>query len=203
MIRTIMATALAAVFTAGAATAATVTVFSDNFDADATGTPVPSLLNWNITVGTVDVVGTSFGWCSVNCLDMNGSSSAEGRIERSINGLNIGQLYELTFDFGTNQSPSNQDNPYQLAFGFGSLPIDSYILPITSQIGMSSSVVYSFVANAASQTLFFADVGGTPNDNGGPLLDNVRLSTVPLPAGGLLLLGALGGFAALRRRKSV
>ncbi|MEO6300026.1 MAG: VPLPA-CTERM sorting domain-containing protein, partial [Paracoccaceae bacterium] len=29
------------------------------------------------------------------------------------------------------------------------------------------------------------------------------VSPVPLPAGGLLLLGALGGVAALRRRKSV
>ena len=44
--------------------------------------------------------------------------------------------------------------------------------------------------------------GTTPADNGGPLLDNVRLSTVPLPAGLGLLLSALGGFAVLRRRKS-
>jgi hypothetical protein len=30
----------------------------------------------------------------------------------------------------------------------------------------------------------------------------VQIAAVPLPAGGLLLLGALGGFAALRRRKT-
>ncbi|MGV8954169.1 MAG: VPLPA-CTERM sorting domain-containing protein, partial [Cypionkella sp.] len=32
---------------------------------------------------------------------------------------------------------------------------------------------------------------------------SVTPATIPLPAGGLLLLGALGGVAALRRRKAV
>lgn len=38
-------------------------------------------------------------------------------------------------------------------------------------------------------------------DNSGSIA--AKLGAVPLPAGGLLLLGALGGIAALRRRKSV
>ena len=37
---------------------------------------------------------------------------------------------------------------------------------------------------------------------GGFDVDAVRVSPVPLPASGLLLLGAFGGFAALRRKKS-
>lgn len=203
MIRNIFAFAVAALLSVNAASAASVTVFSDNFDADATGTPVTSLLNWDITAGSVDVVGTNYGWCNVNCVDLNGSTGLEGRIERLISGLTIGQTYELTFDFGTNHCPCNTDNPFMIAFGFGTLLADTYVLNIAAQNFMSSSVVYSFVANATAQALFFADAGSTPADNGGPLLDNVRLSTVPLPAGGLLLLGGLGAFAALRRRKPV
>lgn len=40
---------------------------------------------------------------------------------------------------------------------------------------------------------------------GKPALEyaNLRVAAVPLPAGGLLLLGALAGIAALRRRKTV
>ena len=63
------------------------------------------------------------------------------------------------------------------------------------------SAIYTFFYDGTSDFLFFADTSGTAADQGGPVLDNVRLSTVPLPAGGLLLLGALGGIAALRRRR--
>jgi hypothetical protein len=57
----------------------------------------------------------------------------------------------------------------------------------------------TFTAAGTSTNLIFASqVPGAY----GPALDNVRISAVPLPAGGLLLLGALGGFAALRRRKA-
>ena len=41
-------------------------------------------------------------------------------------------------------------------------------------------------------------VNGTGDGFG---VDGVRIALVPLPAGGLLLLGAIGGLAALRRRK--
>ncbi|MFN4128219.1 MAG: VPLPA-CTERM sorting domain-containing protein [Paracoccaceae bacterium] len=46
---------------------------------------------------------------------------------------------------------------------------------------------------------------GDPQGQGAPGVQmNVEaVAAVPLPAGGLLLLGALGGIAALRRRKSV
>ena len=41
------------------------------------------------------------------------------------------------------------------------------------------------------------EVGGT----GGFDIDSVRVAPIPLPAGGVLLLGALGGLAALRRKR--
>jgi hypothetical protein len=64
-------------------------------------------------------------------------------------------------------------------------------------------VTMAFTSDGSTpQTLKFSATG--PSGGIGGLLDNVSItqtSVVPLPATGLMLLGALGGFAALRRRK--
>ncbi|WP_339109219.1 VPLPA-CTERM sorting domain-containing protein [Thioclava sp. GXIMD4216] len=49
---------------------------------------------------------------------------------------------------------------------------------------------------------FGHDGQGGHGGHGGHGGGDEQVSPVPLPAGGILLLGALGGFAALRRRKS-
>jgi hypothetical protein len=64
--------------------------------------------------------------------------------------------------------------------------------PPTSQINTA------FTAEAGGFTLFYAAANGNPSI----LSVDATLAPVPLPAGGLLLLGALGGIAALRRRKA-
>lgn len=206
MIRAIIAAALATGLSMGAATAATVTVLFDNFNTYAQGTPRvnPGLAPWTITAGSIDVIGapTYASWCGAgqgNCLDMNGSSRTAGRIERVVSGLVVGQTYELTFDFGNNRNSQRPNLAEVLGFGFGAT---SYSLNIFAQSGMTASQVYRFIATNSSQTLFFRDAGTTPADNGGPLLDNVRLSTVPLPAGLGLQLIALAGLVMLRRRRS-
>ena len=74
--------------------------------------------------------------------------------------------------------------------------------PIGSTASTFLRLSFSFVAGSNAETLTFADTGPVATDNGGPVLDNVTVSQVPVPAAGLLLLGALGGLAALRRRKA-
>ncbi|MGX0978396.1 hypothetical protein ACSSVY_004136 [Roseovarius sp. MBR-51] len=57
--------------------------------------------------------------------------------------------------------------------------------------------------------LTLALFGGNPSNlstqaaTGGFDVDAISVSAVPLPAAGFLLVGALGGLAALRRRKQV
>lgn len=50
--------------------------------------------------------------------------------------------------------------------------------------------------------LFFDDDGANNDDNHDDLVIRMTASPIPLPAGGLLLIGALGGLALLRRRKA-
>lgn len=59
-----------------------------------------------------------------------------------------------------------------------------------------ASGIVQFTTSTAG-VLSFQNSGG---DNIGAVLTNVELAAVPVPAAGLMLIGALGGLALLRRR---
>ena len=199
MLKKISMIAATAVFAlTGAAQAAT--IFEDNFDNEALELNA-SLDKWTVAPGSVDVIGPGgpfdFYPGNGNYLDMNGSSVSEGKITTTGSlGLVLGKKYTLTFSYGANTSTGAP--PIILSFGLGGA---TQTIVFNTQPPSLVSAVYTFVYDDSGDYLFFADTSGTPNDQGGPVLDNVKLSAVPLPAGGLLLLGALGGIAALRRRR--
>jgi hypothetical protein len=205
MIKTFFAAALLSTALFGPAQAAT--VFFDDFESNTLGTPIvngtQNISGWTVTDGTVDVIGTGFyQWYGTGrYLDMNGSSGTPGRIERAIGGLTAGRSYTLSFNYGYNQySGTNERLSFGIANLMGALNPDDFEAVVWSAPGLAS---YSFKASATSHSLFFADSGETPWDNGGPILDNVRieLSPVPLPAAAPLLVAALGGLALFRRRR--
>lgn len=199
MLKKISMIAATAVFAlTGAAQAAT--IFEDNFNNEALELNA-SLDKWTVAPGSVDVIGPGgpfdFYPGNGNYLDMNGSSVSEGKITTTGSlGLVLGKKYTLTFSYGANTSTGAP--PIILSFGLGGA---TQTIVFNTQPPSLVSAVYTFVYDDSGDYLFFADTSGTPNDQGGPVLDNVKLSAVPLPAGGLLLLGALGGIAALRRRR--
>lgn len=95
----------------GGARAATV-VFSDNFNSDPQGLKVTPA-GWNLTQGTVDVIGTGFydyypG--NGNYIDLNGSTLQYGGIGTAPPAFGPGH-YILTFDLGGNHvGPNYGDN---------------------------------------------------------------------------------------------
>lgn len=193
MLKKLLAAGVLAVGMGSAASAATV-IFEDNFDGEAYGLN-QGLNNWAVSDGTIDVIGTGFFEIAGpgTYLDMDGSTRNAGRITTlAVFNVVAGEAYSLAFDYGKNGSGAET-----LSFGFGGWT-DSLALAAGAMAGFSS-VVYNFTASVTGQTsLFFENSGG---DNQGALLDNVSLSAVPLPAGGLMLIGGLAALAALRRRK--
>lgn len=87
----------------------------------------------------------------------------------------------------------------------GSLFVSSVAGPGTAPVtavGAWTLITTNFTVTTAGQyDLSFA--GGGSSDSYGGFVDAVNIAAVPVPAGGLLLLGALGGITALRRRKSL
>ncbi|MGV8987013.1 MAG: VPLPA-CTERM sorting domain-containing protein [Cypionkella sp.] len=170
------------------------TVFSDDFSSDTAGGNLTSLNNWSVTSGNVDVIGDGYYpmYSLANKLDMNGNTP--GRIEHAFANLAAG-LYTLTFDYGNNMGSNNQE---QLSFGIGGLLAN---ISIPGAVANLLSQSYSFVWGGGATSLFFADTGTSNTDSGGPILSNVSLSAVPLPAGAPLLLAGVAGLVALRRRR--
>lgn len=181
----------------GSAQAAT--IFADDFDGE---TPElnASLDNFDVTGGTVDVVGTGFfdfypG--NGNYVDLDGSTRNAGRIATKDEfAVTAGQTYSLSFEYGRNRGQSTGTE--LLTFGFGgfteSLVVASYAL---------QEATYVFTATTSGLSrLFFEAAGG---DFFGPSVDEIELATVvapiPVPAGGLLLASAIGALGFWRRRR--
>jgi hypothetical protein len=59
-----------------------------------------------------------------------------------------------------------------------------------------------FVAEGSDFGFYFQNIVGGLGAANATMAGNVDVAPIPLPAGGLLLIGAIGGLAALRRRKS-
>jgi hypothetical protein len=74
---------------------------------------------------------------------------------------------------------------------------------IGSVTNAAATTIFTFAGKFDSLKVVDTSPGGTGRD--GFDIDSISVTpaTIPLPAGGLLLLGALGGVAALRRRKAV
>lgn len=129
-------------------------------------------------------------------LDSNNNSS----MKQTINFTSTGS-YLLSFWY----SPRNDDAAsngitYSIGTLLGSVTGPGGGPPVTA-VGSWTQILASFViTQTGNYDLVFA-ASGTDNSLGG-FIDNVSIAPIPLPAGGLLLIGALGGLAALRRRKS-
>jgi len=183
--------------------------YSDNFN----GVGSTSQLNfappgWISDNGTVDWVKTGeYGiTCyagSNGCVDLDGTTDHAGVFETaSTFHLVGGKTYELSAEISGNQRGAVADN---LEFGF---------LKGTNLTGIQKETTVSGLASGSPFTLytlfftpstnvsvrgFFYDVLG--NNDQGPILDNVKVSQVPLPAAAWLMLSGLAALGAFARRR--
>lgn len=211
MMKTMIALAVSAAFLSAAPSGAAVVVFADDFSGYGTTTVLNapdstfggSSNAWKTTAGTVDYLasGSGFGTLCVagtNCVDLDGSTNDAGVFETTQVFRN--GIFNVLFQFsGSNREASPIDS---LTVAFGG--IVQTINIAFNQVGNQDSfgtAFFNVAVGALGTTLSFLDGG---SDNMGVILKNVvveQVAPVPVPAAGGLMLLALGGLAALRRRR--
>lgn len=183
--------AMAALVLSAAAPAHAAVVFSDNFDANATGLNfVPA--GWSVSAGTVDIIGPGFFDLlpgSGNYIDLDGSTGQAGVLSKTFTGLANG-LYQVTFDLAGNHRSGNDS----VVVGFGG---SSQTVNLGMNQGWTTMSMLATVTNGVL-TLSFDDLGG---DNMGALLDRVSISAVPEPGTPAMLLAGLAVLGGVLRRR--
>jgi len=162
-------------------------IFSDDFNSEGTGLNYNSFANWDVSDGTVDVIGTGTSWAWFAAthdlyVDMDGSSGDAGKMTTKTSFSLAPGTYTLSFDLAGNQR-GYPDDTVIVQVDMGGLFSNSYSL---SSSDTFRTITETFtVGSATSAALSFEGVG---SDNVGMLLDNVHLTPVP----GAVLLGMLG-----------
>ncbi|MEM7470331.1 MAG: choice-of-anchor C family protein [Pseudomonadota bacterium] len=195
----------AAVLATGLATGANAAVVNGSFEDPGTfngnfttfGAGSFALNGWTINSGSIDLINTywenSDGFYSIN---LDGASP--GSISQTMTGLSVGKSYKLAFDMAANTDGANDVVGVTAAVGrdFQSFTFDG--------TGNSRNdmgwLTYTMEFTATAQSMLLSFSSDSPSGPYGAALDNISVTAVPLPASGLLLLGALGGLA-LRSRK--
>lgn len=203
-----VATAFAAALTlSGAASAATTTLFEEDFSGDlaVAGGSVLNFSNFSqfgVSDGTVDLIadggfGISCG-ASGACVDLDGSTTDSGFLSSTVLNFVAGINYTFNAVLSGNQRGFGPDT--------GVFGITGGVLVLEYTLGDSAAFQdFNFEFTVAADTtgsVFFLDLG---NDNVGPVLDSVSVTAdiapIPLPASALMLIAGLGGLGVMRRRK--
>jgi hypothetical protein len=195
-----LALALLGTLAFAAQSQATTVLFDDNFDANAVllnGTPT----GWTTFQGSVDIIGPGLYDLlpgNGSYIDMDGSTSAEGGIHTNQSFTMVpGETYELSYSLAGAQRSD------------GSNTIEAYIpgalagppRTLADSVGFGTVTETSFTVSAPTTAqIFFRAITGISNDQG-LLLDNVKFTSVPLPAAVWLMLSGIAGLGAFARRR--
>jgi hypothetical protein len=181
--------------------------FVDNFNSENGGVPqlnYSSFANWNVTVGSVDLIGigSGFDFYPGNglYLDLNGSTNVSGTI---VTKTSFGPgTYTLSFDLGNDMNIGGPTNFVTVSLGsFNQTFVETGnnvpLTLFTTTVTLTTASVLTFATPASD------------SDDGGVVLDNVSVissATVPEPSS-LALCGIAGTagliIARVRRKRPV
>lgn len=189
-----------ALFCLAAPPAVAGTVFYDNFDAENGGVEqlnYTGFAQWTVTTGTVDLIGNGGTWDLQPghglYVDMDGSTGLAGTMVSTSLALIGGQDYLLSFALAGNQRSSTSETvTASVELGLVS---QSYSLGRDDPF-QTFTLAFS-PTSSGSYDLKFSATGG---DNEGMLLDEVRVTSVPLPSSAWLGFGLMLVLAAFRVR---
>jgi hypothetical protein len=204
------ATFLAFCFAANAAFAAFVP-YHDGFNGIPPGEPLNiAPPGWISNNGNVDWVNNhAYGiTCFKNskgCVDLDGSSGVAGLFQNATPfKLLGGHTYELSAEISGNQRGGNPDS-FEFGFLKGKTSTLAGVLKSATVTGITSGSLYTLYtlfftpsSNISAKAFFYDTTGG---DNIGPVLDEVRVTSVPLPAAAWLMLSGLAALGAVARRR--
>jgi len=194
----------------GAKSQAATVLFSDDFNSDTlalNGTPT----GWKVTSGTVDIIGkngvtTLFDLLPGNggYIDMDGSTMHQGTM-RTVQTFNFvpGQTYTLSYQLAGSQRSWSTPDRVRALFRDTSgnlVPNTRQVTSLAYSTGFTTFTETFTVGANVTARLIFAAVSRV-SDNAGLLLDNVKLTAVPLPGAALLMLSGLAGLGAFARRR--
>lgn len=198
--------ALALAFTATVSGAQAATLINGSFEDPSVDvgryitltTGSTEIAGWTVD-GSLDWKGTYWDHADgARSLDMNGTWT--GSISQNITGLVIGRQYDLSFALAGN--PLGPQGIKTLSVRVGAETADfGFDTTGKTRFGNMGWVMESFrfTASNTMETLIFSSKNRGVH---GPALDNVSITTapVPLPAALWLLGGAVAGLAAIRRK---
>ena len=178
------------------------TVFSDNFDANATGlNAVPT--GWTVSSGTVDIIGNGFFDLipgSGKYIDLDGSTSDAGVLAKTLS-LVAGTHYTAFFDLaGNHRNGATETVTGIFGIGLGNV---SATYSLAQNAGWTHYSLSFTPTTTQNYVLSFSNFGG---DNVGMLLDNVSVvstAPVPEPETYAMMLAGLGLLALIRRRRRI
>jgi hypothetical protein len=204
---TLAAIALVGAATVGSAEAAyvaTSTSLSDDFEDYNTQVPVnssPFTDRYTVGPNTVDLVGPgSFAALCLNgtkCVDLVGTNNNLNGGFTTVNAFDAND-YKVSFQvFGNGRYNVGDPAFDKIDVIFGG--VTQTLTGIGRTADFLATLVFANVAQGAKLQI----VGYGERNQQGPLIDNLTVSVVPIPAAALLFATALGGLAWARRRASV
>ncbi|EAQ01464.1 hypothetical protein OB2597_01207 [Pseudooceanicola batsensis HTCC2597] len=191
--------------------ASAATIVNGGFESGSDGSDVFSVIGsgplpgWTVASGNVEIISNNY-WESAEggySLDLDGV--LVGSIFQDVTGLNVGSVYRLGFAMSSN--PNEGVVVHTLGVNAGPA-YQTFTHTATGSLQNMEWTYHSldFTAMSSVERVMFTSISGGTSA-AGPALDDVTLEListpkVPVPASALLLVTAIGGIGAVRRRKS-